>query len=343
VEITADALFVFARTNQNRAWVTGKLKRPFAVKVTDDAIVYIPNGKKTRRFTKARINAFCDDFNRLGSFKPGAYPKSFHKSYSLVLIKALMDQKPPKPRRPDGETLVGYFLAKFSKPDGSSRSKYPVPYETKLTRWSHVARQLFPQLRAGRKYSKFKGSLFGLITGTRAALDGKKDLGPRMRRVAGPYLKATREELWEQVRPYFLGEPTTPKSVQKLMDELADLQSQPPTAPDRLKKIRRVIYQYERPSRITRFVKSTRGDCCQICNRPHFVKKNGLPYCEVHHLFQLSKNPPADCLKPEYLVAVCATCHRMLHYADVGEPVRIADGWRVRVGGEEKEFRTIPW
>jgi hypothetical protein len=68
--------------------------------------------------------------------------------------------------------------------------------------------------------------------------------------------------------------------------------------------------------------------------------RNGQRYCEAHHLFHLSKNPPPECLGPEYLVVLCATCHRRMHYADVGEPVRQGQAWQVRVDDEEVLYRV---
>src|SRR5262249_10192780 len=84
----------------------------------------------------------------------------------------------------------------------------------------------------------------------------------------------------------------------------------------------------------------TRGTTCQLCGEFGFVKRNGMRYCEVHHLFHLSKNPPPNCLAPEYLVVLCATCHRRMHYADVGEPERHTDGWRVGVDERQHLLMT---
>lgn len=125
----------------------------------------------------------------------------------------------------------------------------------------------------------------------------------------------------------------------ELEQRLAELQSTNlPRTPDVLRMIQRVLKVYERPSAITRFIKQTRGATCQLCGELGFVKKNGIRYCEVHHLFHLSKNPPPGCLGPEYLVVLCATCHRRMHYADVGKPVREGGGWRVRVDDTEHGF-----
>jgi len=46
-----------------------------------------------------------------------------------------------------------------------------------------------------------------------------------------------------------------------------------------------------------------------------------------------------DRLAPEYLVVLCATCHRRMHYANVGEPIRDNKGWRVCVDGTEVLFQ----
>jgi hypothetical protein len=133
--------------------------------------------------------------------------------------------------------------------------------------------------------------------------------------------------------------PAEPREIETLRTQLKALErpTQPRT-PETLKAIQRVLKTYERPSAITMYVKENRGSNCQLCGYEGFRKRNGTLYCEVHHLFHLSKNPPPMCLGPEYLVVLCATCHRRMHYADVGEPTRIKKGWRVRIDGEEVLF-----
>ena len=137
------------------------------------------------------------------------------------------------------------------------------------------------------------------------------------------------------------GPPTDSPAVRNLRRELHKLQ-QPsrPKTPATLKRVRRILKSYERASAITRYVRRTRGSGCQLREDPGFVMRNGHRYCEAHHLFHLSKNPPPECLGPEYLVVLCATCHRRIHYANVGEPVREAGGWQVRVDDEETLFRV---
>ena len=159
---------------------------------------------------------------------------------------------------------------------------------------------------------------------------GPFDIDPLNRTVAGHVVRMLRDdEVSSNDSP----------EIAQLERELDKLQSLPKT-PETLRRIQHVLKTYERPRSITRHVKRTRGATCQLCGELGFVKKNGMRYCEIHHIFHLSKNPPPKCLKPEYLVVLCATCHRRMHYADVGEPVRDGDGWRFRLDDIEHRFVT---
>lgn len=136
--------------------------------------------------------------------------------------------------------------------------------------------------------------------------------------------------------------PVESPKITALRTELKSLQKPTrPKTPETLKEIQRVLKTFERPSAITKYVKQTRGCTCQLCRFEGFKKRNGKLYAEVHHLFHLSKKPPANCLGPEYLVVLCANCHRRMHYADVGEPVRDEKGWLVSIDGEEKLFEGL--
>jgi len=133
--------------------------------------------------------------------------------------------------------------------------------------------------------------------------------------------------------------PADSPHITQLKQQLDELQSGgPPQTPESLRKLQLVLRVYERPSPITRYVKRTRGTTCQLCGALGFVKKSGKRYCEVHHLFHLSRNPPPKCLAPEYLVVLCATCHRRMHYADVGVPIREGDKWCVKIDDKEYKF-----
>jgi HNH endonuclease len=107
-----------------------------------------------------------------------------------------------------------------------------------------------------------------------------------------------------------------------------------------IRRKQRILESFERPSWVTNHVKQVRGDTCQLCGQRGFVKRDGSFYCEVHHLFHLAKEPPADSLAPEFLVVLCATCHRRMHYADVALPTRIEGGWEVRIDDRAYAFLT---
>jgi hypothetical protein len=110
--------------------------------------------------------------------------------------------------------------------------------------------------------------------------------------------------------------------------------------PAMLRRIRRIIESYERPSAVTNYLKRTRGDRCQLCGIQGFLKRDGNRYCEVHHLFHLADDPPAECLSPRFLIILCASCHRRMHYARVGTPVASANGWTVMIDGQLSTFVT---
>jgi len=74
------------------------------------------------------------------------------------------------------------------------------------------------------------------------------------------------------------------------------------------KKVRALVSHAQRNARIAKELKRHYNGRCQICRRT-FRKKDGENYAEVHHLKANDH--------PKNLVVLCATCHRMLHYADV--------------------------
>jgi hypothetical protein len=90
--------------------------------------------------------------------------------------------------------------------------------------------------------------------------------------------------------------------------------------------------RYERPSRITKLIKKTRGATCQICGYEGFRMRNGKTYCEIHHLFHVAKRLPGS-LAPNYLIVVCAVCHRKLHYACATDPKELNGNWVFQLDG----------
>ncbi|MDW9634551.1 HNH endonuclease [Sinorhizobium meliloti] len=50
---------------------------------------------------------------------------------------------------------------------------------------------------------------------------------------------------------------------------------------------------------------------CEGCTRPApFLRANGVPYLEPHHIRRLTDGGPDD---PRYVIALCPNCHRRVH------------------------------
>lgn len=69
---------------------------------------------------------------------------------------------------------------------------------------------------------------------------------------------------------------------------------------------------------------------CQLCNFT-FLKKDGAPYFETHHI-----NPSIGDY-PKNIVVVCANCHRQFEYSNVRQEFT-NDGWLRRVFFNDKEY-----
>ncbi len=67
-----------------------------------------------------------------------------------------------------------------------------------------------------------------------------------------------------------------------------------------------------RDARVVHYVLQEANGICECCDRESpFLKNNGVPYLEVHHLKRLSRNG-SD--RVTNAVGVCPNCHRELHY-----------------------------
>lgn len=79
---------------------------------------------------------------------------------------------------------------------------------------------------------------------------------------------------------------------------------------------RRMTLQIDRPTRVSRALKSLLGSRCQICSREGFRTASGELYAEAHHLEPLHRKSPGSLVTDNILI-VCPNCHAMLHHADV--------------------------
>lgn len=73
---------------------------------------------------------------------------------------------------------------------------------------------------------------------------------------------------------------------------------------------------YRRSKRISDYVLKRADGKCESCKKPApFIKKNGSPYLEPHHVNRLSDGGLDD---PHYMGAVCPDCHREIHHGALG-------------------------
>ena len=74
--------------------------------------------------------------------------------------------------------------------------------------------------------------------------------------------------------------------------------------------------QIDRPGIVVEHLKKLNKYTCQICKEKGFLKSNGIPYIEAHHIYELHKLIPGSYCT-DNIITVCPTCHRKLHYANV--------------------------
>ena len=101
----------------------------------------------------------------------------------------------------------------------------------------------------------------------------------------------------------------------------------------------RYVRQVERPSVVSSSVKRLENFVCQWCGVEGFLQRNGTPYAEAHHLVPVSELA-AGSLASSYVVCLCATCHRRMHYAPV-KLSKVDRGWTVDLNGEMTVMRTL--
>lgn len=102
---------------------------------------------------------------------------------------------------------------------------------------------------------------------------------------------------------------TKQKRAQKLStDALLKRASEAPTVAGSRKV---VSIQHQRNEDICELAKRLANGICQLCSQPApFIKKDGTPYLETHHIVWLSRGGE-DSLKNT--VALCPNCHRKVH------------------------------
>lgn len=76
---------------------------------------------------------------------------------------------------------------------------------------------------------------------------------------------------------------------------------------------------YQRSRKVAHYVLMRARGACESCKRPApFMKKDGTPYLEPHHVNRLSDGGLDH---PRYVAAVCPSCHREIHSGVNGSSV----------------------
>jgi 5-methylcytosine-specific restriction protein A len=75
--------------------------------------------------------------------------------------------------------------------------------------------------------------------------------------------------------------------------------------------------RYQRSSAVREYALKRADGICELCEEAaHFMKENGDPFLEVHHVDELGEGG-AD--HPSLVGAICPNCHREIHYGKHGD------------------------
>ncbi|MGJ4855570.1 HNH endonuclease [Labrys sp. La1] len=119
---------------------------------------------------------------------------------------------------------------------------------------------------------------------------------------------------------------------------------EPPAAPgDDLAELRRRAMQaartvaavgqglrsiYQRSADVRNYVLARARGVCEGCEAPApFVRPDGSPYLEPHHIRRVSDGGPDD---PHHVIALCPNCHRRVHAGADGRVYNESCGDRMR-------------
>lgn len=95
---------------------------------------------------------------------------------------------------------------------------------------------------------------------------------------------------------------------------------EPPSGRKTVFRKERPTAQFERDPNVIAWVEIHANGVCELCEKPApFLRKDGSPFLEVHHVRPLAEGGP-DIV--ENAAALCPNCHRMLHHAQQKESHR---------------------
>ena len=85
------------------------------------------------------------------------------------------------------------------------------------------------------------------------------------------------------------------------------------------KEVTRTTIVIERDAYVSQYAKRRAKGICQLCgDKAPFVKRNGEPYLETHHIVWLSKGGEDSI---NNVVALCPNCHKKMHYLNSSDDI----------------------
>ncbi len=90
---------------------------------------------------------------------------------------------------------------------------------------------------------------------------------------------------------------------------------------------------YERSKAVRDYVLARADGVCESCERPApFMRKDGSPYLEPHHIRRVSDGGPDH---PSWVAAICPNCHREIHHGKNGTAIN--DNLGKKIFGMEEQ------
>lgn len=84
---------------------------------------------------------------------------------------------------------------------------------------------------------------------------------------------------------------------------------------------------FERSQAVRRYVLARAEGICESCGEPApFIRADGTPYLEPHHIRRVSDGGPDH---PRWVAAICPNCHREVHFGAAGNTKNEALGVRL--------------
>lgn len=74
-------------------------------------------------------------------------------------------------------------------------------------------------------------------------------------------------------------------------------------------RIEQVVYKIVRNPKIAQLIKEKQKYICEVCKRPPFIQKNGMPYAEADHIEPLGLGGLDN---PDNMRCLCSQCHAII-------------------------------